>query len=294
VKAEIPMKTFVSVRKPPVVYWMVALCLCIFGCAHKQAGAGAANNGAAPADPGAIQTEEVTYSSGTTPLKGFLAYPANLQGKRPGVLVVHEWWGLNDYTRYRAKKLAELGYVALALDMYGEGKSTDHPKDATEWMTALMSNREEGAKRFEAGKALLAANPHVDPTKIAAIGYCMGGAVILNMVRTGEDLPVVAVFHANLATDTPLQPGAYKGKILVAAGAADPFVPPEQVSAFRQEMDAAGANYELVEYPGVKHGFTNPGATELGTKYGIPLEYNAEADADSWARLTSLLASTWP
>ncbi len=253
------------------------------GCAHKASPAVETTpEAAAVMEPVQVQSEEVNYTSGATPLKGFIAYPTNRPGKLPGVLVVHEWWGLNDYVRSRARMLAELGYVALAVDMFGEGKTAEHPKDAEQFMMELMGNKEEGQKRFDAGMALLKANPHTDPERIAVIGYCMGGAVALHMVRAGESLPLVAVFHANLATQTPLQPGAAKGKILVFHGGSDPFVPVAQVAAFRQEMDAAGANYTIYEYPAAKHGFTNPKATELGTKFNIPLGYDEAADKESW------------
>jgi len=201
--------------------------------------------------------------------------------------------GLNDYVRSRAKQLAELGYVALAVDMFGDGKTASHPGDANKFMMELINNKEESVKRFDAGKALLLANPYVDPAKFAVIGYCMGGAVALHMVRAGEQIPLVGTFHGNLATQEPLRAGVFKGQIFVATGGADPFVPPEQVAAFKQEMDAAGANYEVVEYLGVKHGFTNPEATARGTEFNIPLAYDAAADADSWAKFTQLLAHHW-
>jgi dienelactone hydrolase len=274
----------------------IGLCACALAlpaCHHASATSsstmpsGAAES--AKEDDSDITTKEVTYSSGTTELKGFIAYPATRR-KRPGVLVVHEWWGLNDYTRSRAKQLAEAGYVALAIDMYGEGKHTTHPEEAKEFMMQALSNLDEAKARFKAAEELLANDPHVDSDKLAAIGYCFGGATVLHMARFGDDkLDVVASFHGNLATQKPMAKGAFGGKILVAAGGADPFVPKEQVSAFKAEMDAAGADYELVEYPGAKHAFTNPEADKLGQETGLPFAYDAEADADSWRRLLALL-----
>jgi dienelactone hydrolase len=238
-----------------------------------------------------VTTEEVTYTSGSTSLKGFIAYPATAE-KRPGVLVVHEWWGLNDYVRSRAKQLAEMGYVAFAIDMYGEGKSTDHPEQAKEFMMAALANGPDSQNRFEAAQARLASDARVDAQKLAAIGYCFGGATVLNMARAANnELKLVASFHGSLGTGQPMPPSAFKGKIFVAHGAADPFVPPDVVAAFRQEMETAGAQYEFVEYAGAKHGFTNPAATAAGQANNLPLEYNAEADKASWARLTELLAS---
>lgn len=236
----------------------------------------------------AITTKEVTYSAGATQLNGFIAYPAGTD-KRPAVLVVHEWWGNNDYSRSRAKKLAEEGYVAFALDMYGGGKLAAHPDDAKKFATEVMSNLPEAKARFEAARALLAADPRVEPAKIAAIGYCFGGGVVLSMARAGEPLAAVASFHGMLGTAEPMKPGAYAGKIFVATGGADPFVPAEQVDAFKKEMDAAGAHYEVVVYPGAQHAFTNPEATATGQKFQMPLAYDAGADAASWTKLEELL-----
>jgi dienelactone hydrolase len=159
-------------------------------------------------------------------------------------------------------------------------------------MMATLSNMDEAKQRFVAAQQLLASDPHTDASKLAAIGYCFGGATVLHMARFGDnDLKLVASFHGNLATQSPMPKGAYAGKIFVAHGAADPFVPAEQLSAFKQEMDAAGANYEVAEYAGAKHAFTNPGATAAGIANNLPLEYNAEADAASWQHLTELLAA---
>jgi dienelactone hydrolase len=261
-------------------------------CGHSSAGAGSAGTSSSPSRHKArrVSTKEVSYESNGLKLEGYLAYPSGDE-KRPGVLVVHEWWGLNDYVRARAKQLAQEGYVALALDMYGEGKSTTHPDEANKFMMAALKNIEHAQQRFLAGQELLAKDKHVDPKKLAAIGYCFGGATVLHMARSGDKLALVASFHGNLATQKPMQKGVFRGKIFVAHGAADPFVPHDQVDAFKQEMDAAKTDYELVEYPGAKHAFTNPGATALGEKYKLPLVYNADADKKSWARLLELLDS---
>jgi dienelactone hydrolase len=249
---------------------------------------------AEPAEPAGppVETKEVEYSSGKTPLKGFLAYPEG-DGKHPAVIVVHEWWGLNDYARSRATQLAQLGYVAFAIDMYGEGKNTDHPEDAKGFMTAMMSDMDEAVKRFDAAVALLKADARVEPEKLASIGYCMGGAVSLHMARLGRDLDLVATFHANLATKKPMAKKKFKGEILVAQGGADPFVPTEQVEAFKKEMDKAGAKYALDVYEGAKHGFTNPHATEAGAKFELPLAYDEAADRASWDKFTAKLKELW-
>jgi len=236
-----------------------------------------------------IKGEEVTYQAGDTTLKGYLAWDASKTGPRPGVIVVHEWWGHNDYVRRRARMLAEEGYTALALDMYGNGKQAGHPEDAKKFMMEATSNADVAKARFLAGYELLKNHPSTDPSKIAAIGYCFGGAVVLQMARSGADLDGVASFHGSLSTESPAAPGVVKAKILVLHGADDPFVPKEQVAAFKKEMDAAGADYTFIEYPGAVHAFTNPAATENGKKFNLPLAYNEEADNKSWAELQKFL-----
>jgi dienelactone hydrolase len=291
-------------------YYTLPLAVMTLGCAHQSGGAeGAAEPAPAPApapEPAAkvaagqepmrppTTGQEVAYSAGPTTLKGYLVYPTNATGKRPGVLVVHEWWGHNEHSRNAATKLAELGYVALAVDMFGDGKTASHPEDATKMMMALMSNPQESAARFEAARTLLANDPHTDPTRIAAIGYCMGGAVSLNAARRGVKLDAIGSFHGNLATQSPMPKGGFKGKILIETGGSDPFVPPEQVEAFKKEMDAAGADYHIDVYPNAKHAFTNPAATAAGEKFSLPLAYDAEADAASWQKLIELLSQVWP
>ena len=244
-----------------------------------------------PPEPEAppIGTEEVSYQSGDTIMKGFLAYPAD-DARHPSVLVVHEWWGHNDYTRARAKQLAEMGYTALAVDMYGNGKTAAHPGDAQKFMMEVLDDIPGAEKRFAAARERLVASEHADPERVAAIGYCFGGAVVLHMARTGADLDLVASFHGNLSTQQPMKNGAFKGKILVFHGAADPFTPQEQVDAFKKEMDDAGADYTFTGYEGAKHGFTNPGATDLGKKFELPLEYDADADTASWKAFSEALA----
>jgi dienelactone hydrolase len=238
--------------------------------------------------PGAQSSRELAYTDGTTEMKGFIAYPEG-EGPRPAVLVVHEWWGLNDYARSRAEQLAKLGFVALAVDMYGGGKNTTHAAEAQTFMTQATANADEAKGRFDAALDALAQDPRVDRTKLAAIGYCFGGAVALNAARSGADLDLVASFHGALGTSHPMEKGAFKGKIFVATGQADKMIPEELVQKFRTEMDAAGASYEVITYPGAKHGFTNPGADELGKANGVPLGYDAAADAASWQHLVELL-----
>lgn len=236
-----------------------------------------------------IRGEEITYQAGDTTLRGYIAYDANQQGQRPGVLVVHEWWGHNEYVRTRAHMLARMGYTALALDMYGDGKQAAHPEDAQKFMTEVMSNMELMQRRFTAAEEVLRNHSTTEPEQIAAIGYCFGGAVVLNMARQGADLEGVASFHGNLGTQNPAEPGAIQADILVLHGADDPFVPQQQVEAFKAEMDAANADYQFVAYPGATHGFTNPGADEFGQKFDLPLAYDEAADEQSWEELKRFL-----
>lgn len=236
--------------------------------------------------------EEVRYESDGVTLRGYLAYDRNQEGPRPGVLVVHEWWGHNEYTRDRARQLAELGYTALAVDMYGDGRQADHPDDARAFMMEVFENMDAGMARFRAAKALLNEHATTDPEETAAIGYCFGGAIVLHMARTGDDLDAVAAFHAG-ALETGNDAANIRGRVFVAHGEEDPFVPPEALESFERAMDAAGVDYELVRYPGAVHAFTNPGATAKGQEFGLPLAYQKEADERSWAELRVLLADVF-
>jgi dienelactone hydrolase len=236
-----------------------------------------------------IKTEEIRYQVDGEEFTGYLAYDASIDGKRPGILVVHEWWGHNSYVRKRAEMLARLGYTAFALDMYGSGKLADHPEQAGEFMRAVISNMPAAEKRFLAARALLSEHRTVADGQIAALGYCFGGGTVLHMARQGADLRAVISYHGSLATQTPAQPGEIKARVLVFNGADDPMVPAEQVAAFEEEMSAAGVDYKLYNYQGAKHSFTNPGADAVGQRFGMPLAYDAKADADSWRKTREFL-----
>jgi dienelactone hydrolase len=236
-----------------------------------------------------IETKGLDYSAQGVVMRGYLAYGGNLKGKRPGVLVVHEWWGLNDYARRRAQMLAEVGYTAFAVDMYGEGKEATNPDEAGKLSSELMKSPDVAKARFMAAIDFLKQQPMVDPSRIAAIGYCFGGGVVLNMARQGIDLKGVASFHGSLAPIIPAQPGAIRAKILVLNGADDKFIPPEQIEVFKQEMKSAGADLQFISYPGAIHSFTNPDATELGKKFNMAVAYNAEADWKSWDEMKKFL-----
>jgi dienelactone hydrolase len=236
-----------------------------------------------------ISGKTVEYSAQGVVMKGYLAYDENIKGRRSGVLVVHEWWGLNEYARKRARMVAELGYTALAVDMYGDGKQAMHPDDAKKFSSELMKNFDDAKARFTAAMEFLKQQPNVDPTRIAAIGYCTGGGVVLNMARQGVDLKGVASFHGSLSAVKPAQPGTVKAKLLVLHGGDDKFIPPEQIEAFKQEMKSAGVDFQFISYPGAVHSFTNPDADELGKKYNMPIAYNADADRKSWGELKGFL-----
>jgi len=238
----------------------------------------------------AIQTQEVDYKANGTVLKGYLAYDDSIKQKRPGIIVVHEWWGHNEYVRQRADMLAKLGYTALAIDMYGEGKKADHPKDAGAFSKAAMKNLSVAEARFKAAVDILKAHKTTDSKQIAAIGYCFGGGVVLEMMRRSVDLAGVVSFHGSLKTQ-------HKGnittktKVLVCNGADDPFVTAEQISSFKAEMQSSNVDYKFKNYAGAKHAFTNPAATELGKKFNIPLAYNKNADKQSWKDMQAFFDS---
>ncbi len=237
----------------------------------------------------ALVGEPVEYREGDTLMKGYLAYDDAVKGKRPAVLVVHEWWGHNDYARSRANQLAGMGYTALAVDMYGDGKQADHPDDAGKFAGEVKKNMDRATARFQAARELLAGHATVAPDKISALGYCFGGGIVLEMARRGVDLDLVGSFHGSLPTDHPAQAGKVKARVMVFNGASDPFVKPEQIEAFKAEMKSAGVKFSFHNYAGAKHSFTNPGADEFGKRFNLPLAYNADADMASWRAFSEAL-----
>ncbi|MCW9030919.1 MAG: dienelactone hydrolase family protein [Gammaproteobacteria bacterium] len=245
--------------------------------------------------PAALQaeiiTQEFNYSDGDINMIGYLASDSSIKGKQPGIIVVHEWWGHNDYAKKRARMLAELGYSAIALDMYGDGKNASHPKDAGMFSGEVKKNMAVAEKRFMAAYNVLQKQEHVAKDKIAAIGYCFGGGIVLEMARRGVDLDGVVSFHGSLGTKDAAKKGKVKAKVLVLNGAADPFVKAESITAFKKEMKAAKVDYKFINYPNAKHAFTNPDADELGAKFKIPLAYNEEADKKSWQEMKGFLTN---
>jgi dienelactone hydrolase len=234
----------------------------------------------------------IEYTAGGVALKGYLAYDNSIKDKRPVVIVVHEWWGVTDYPKKRAEMLAKLGYVAFAADMYGDGKIADNPTDAQKYASESMKDFSALKEKFLAAIDLLKKNELVDTNKIAAIGYCYGGGVVLNMARAGIDLKSVVSFHGNLAAVEPAQKGKVKAKILVCNGGADKFTSSESISNFKNEMKSAGVDFTFKSYRGALHAFSNPAATELGKKFNMPIAYNESADKKSWAEMQKFLKAT--
>ncbi|MCI5072911.1 dienelactone hydrolase family protein [bacterium] len=240
-----------------------------------------------------IETEKIKYSWDDQEFHGYLAKPKKLKKHTPAILIVHEWWGHNAYAQKRAEMLAEEGYIALAIDMYGNGEKAQHPSEAGKMASRVSGNIDLMKKRFHAGMKILSSQAMVDGDRIAALGYCFGGGVVLQMAR--ERLPLTAVisYHGSLSTSQPVKGTEEMPKVLVFHGSDDPLVSEEDLEKFKQEMKAAQADYDVVEFPGVKHAFTNPDATELGEKFSLPLEYNKKADQASWERSLMFLKNVF-
>jgi len=226
-----------------------------------------------------IATKVVEYRHGDVVLEGYLAYPQFMKGRRPGVLVVHEWMGLNDYTKKRAEQLAQLGYVAFAVDMYGKGVRAKDAKEAGALAGKYKGDRPLMRSRALAGLEALKGQPRVDPSRIAAIGYCFGGTTVLELARSGAEVAGVVSFHGGLDAPIPAEPGRVKAKVLVLHGGDDPLVPPDQVNGFEDEMRKAGVDWQLVAYGGAVHSFTNP---QSGNDPSKGVAYDARADRRSW------------
>lgn len=237
----------------------------------------------------AVKTEEVKYTFDGIEFVGLVAYDDAQAGKRPGVLVVHEWWGLNEHAKERAKKLAGLGYVAFACDMYGAGKTTEHPADAQKMAGAVRANIDVWRGRAATALKTLAAHPKCDGSKLGAIGFCFGGSTALQLAYSGADLKAVCTFHAALPEPKPEEAKAIKGKIVVCHGADDKFVSDKSIAAFKAALDKAGVKYEFHSYPGVVHSFTAKDADKVGNP---GMKYDKDADEKSWASMTALFAET--
>ena len=233
-----------------------------------------------------VKTEKIEYSHNGTKLKGYLAYDDSKLGKRPGVIVVHEWWGHNNHARNRAKMLAEAGYTALALDMYGSGKLANHPKKAGEFMNAAFSNWPDSQARYNKALEILKGHKTVDATRIGSIGFCFGGAVSIKMAKGGADLKGIVGFHSALPMEPVITKNSMKAAVLIINGSEDGFLKPETVAAFSQDMFRANVDFTYMNLKGVKHSYTNPQADEFAKKFNIEaLKYDKKADEQAWAAM---------
>lgn len=242
----------------------------------------------------AIQQEAVTYKDGDTVLKGYIVYDDASKAKRPGIIVVHEWWGINKHMRDEARRYAGQGYTALVADIYGEGKTADNPKDAGSLVGYMKQNPALMKSRFDAAKDALAKQATVDASRIGAAGYSFGGSVVLDGVRADADLKGAVVFYSMLVPSaSQAQAGRVKSKVLVLNGAADPVVKPESVDAFNKEMTEAKVDYRYVSYPGVKHAYSNPQATEWANQFKLPFAYSPEATAQADAEASKFFSEVF-
>ncbi len=229
-----------------------------------------------------LRTESVRYKDADTMLKGYLVWDDAVEGKRPGVIVIHEWWGLNDYARTRAEMLARLGYVAFAADMYGKDKVTEHADQASTWMKQISGNIEQWQRRALLGVELLRKHELVDHTRLAAIGYCFGGATAMQLAYSGAELNGVVSFHGSLPVPSEKQASNIRASVLVAHGDADSFIPAERIGRFKAALDGADVDWQMLIYGGARHGFTNPDAG----RYGLDgVRYDEKADRRSWAAM---------
>lgn len=233
-----------------------------------------------------IKHEPLTYQHAGQTFRGDLVYDDAFAGRRPGVLIIHEWMGLVPLTRQKAEAVAKLGYVALATDMYGEGRTAKNTQEASQWATALRQDRALMRARARAGLEALRNHPRVDGTKVAAMGYCFGGGVALELARSGAPLRGTVSFHGNLDTPNPADARNIKGQVLILHGADDPLVPAEQVAAFHTEMRNAKVDWQMNTYGGAVHSFTNP---EAGNDPSKGVAYDEKADRRSWEALKRFL-----
>ena len=255
---------------------LLLITLSAFSCENSN------NNSKTPetTDAMKIHEESVTYTLDGKNYNALFAYNENQKGIRPAILLVPEWWGLNDYAKSRAKQLAELGYAAMAIDVYGDGKVGNDPKEAQALTSPFYKDPFLVKPIIDAAINKIKTMPDVDTSNIGAIGYCFGGGVVLNAAKLGANLKGVVSFHGSLKGVTPNK-NLIKAKILVCHGAADDFENPN-VAQFKKEMDSAGVAYTFKEYAGATHAFTNPESTEIGKKFNMPIRYNAAADTASW------------
>jgi dienelactone hydrolase len=267
-----------------VVLLMIILTATIFSCNNQQGTgeneAGTDSVSKVSMQP-SIREETVSYEADGKSYQSFVAYDDNVQGKRPVILVVHEWWGLNDYPKARARQVAAMGYMAMAVDMFGNGDTAANPQQAQQMATPFYANPQLARSGLDAGLSRLSAFSQADTSQVAAIGYCFGGNVVLNAAKLGAPYKGVVSFHGNLA-GAPAKKDLLKASLLVCHGETDKFISEAEISGFKKSMDSIDANYTFKTYPNATHAFTNPAATETGRKFNLPIEYNAAADTASW------------
>ena len=237
----------------------------------------------------AMKEETITFTTDSANLHAFIVYNDSLKGKRPAVLVIPEWWGLNDYAKMRARELARLGYVGMAIDLYGDGKVADNPDSAKAYATPFYLHPDKAKTRIDSAIAKIRTYDIVDGTKIGGIGYCFGGGMLINTARLGDDLKGIVSFHGTLL-GTPARKDLLRTRMLICHGNDDKFVLPKEVAAFKKQMDSIGANYTFIGYDSATHAFTNPASTENGKKYNMPIAYNVKADSASWDAMKNFFA----
>jgi dienelactone hydrolase len=273
-----------------ILFYLILPALTITACgddSSKSTDTGlSADSASTNAAPAKIKEENITYKDDTTTLNGFVAFDENSAAKRPAVIIVPEWWGLNEYPKMRARQLAELGYVAMAVDFYGNGIIAGNPADAQKFATPFYTNPALGKSRIDAALVKLRSYSQVDTNNIAAIGYCFGGSMVLNAAKLGENFKGVVSFHGGLAGVVPKKE-LLKASILVCHGEADSFVPKADVDQFKKSMDSVGADLTFKTYPNATHAFTNPEADENARKFKMPIAYNAAADSTSFNDMKS-------
>ena len=241
-----------------------------------------------PQESSQLHTEAVEYKAGSTVLEGYLAYDnSTVKGKRPAVLIVHQWMGLTDYEKKRAEMLAQLGYVVFAADIYGKGIRPQDQKTAGAQAGKYKADRDLLRERANAGLAVLEKNELTDTKRVAAIGYCFGGTTVLELARSGADIAGVVSFHGGLDSPRPEDGKNIKCKVLVCHGADDPFNPPADISAFESEMRNAKVDWQLIKYGGAVHSFTQP---EAGNDNSKGAAYNERADKRSWQDMKQFFA----
>jgi dienelactone hydrolase len=238
--------------------------------------------------PPNIKEENVTYTANGVTYSGFIAYDDNIKGKRPAILVVPEWWGLNDYGKMRVRKLAELGYIAMATDVFGNGKIAANPTEAQQLTTPFYKDPTLAKSLLDAALQKIKDYPQTDQGNVAAIGYCFGGYIVLNYAKLGADLKGVVSFHGGMG-GAPVDKKLLKAKVLVCQGGSDKFVAQKDVDKFKHQLDSIGADNTLKIYANATHAFTNPDATATGKKFNMPIEYNPQADKDSWNDMKTFL-----